>query len=139
MLLWNDDGSVALAEGCTLRPHMSAKELRCVVARLADAPPWDESPDPVIPLPSVGWGNGRLAPVCCLHGDRLHAVVFTVVGVGARRGTADQQRAYLFACAHAQDPAPDTRRCVLLRCGFGTALISTDPRTGTAQLRLTYR
>ena len=39
----------------------------------------------------------------------------------------------------AADPARDSKRGVLLRCPFGVALVATDPRTGDATLRLTYR
>lgn len=95
--------------------------------------------DRVVPLPAMPVVGGRLAPVCSFHGDRLHSVTLCVAAVGTKAATAEQQRAFLFACARVEDPAPDTRKCVSLYCGFGSAVISTDPRTGLAALRLTYR
>ena len=96
--------------------------------------------EPILTFPAFGVSGGRLACVCFLHGDKLHGVEFTVVGVGQRkRGTADQQRALLFQCIRAGDPSRDSKRGVLLRCPFGTALVATDPRSGDATLRLTYR
>ena len=52
---------------------------------------------------------------------------------------ADQQRALLFQCLRCADPSPDSKHGVLLKCAFGNALLATDPRTGGAMLRLTYR
>lgn len=136
MALWNAKGELALGDGLTLRPHMERAALTTALPTLAI----DESvADPIALLPEQTVEGGALAPVCFFHGARLHAVELTVTRVGQRRGTAEQQRALLFALACAQDPAPDTRRPVVLRCRFGTAAISTDPRTGTALMRLTYR
>ena len=136
MALWNAQGSVSFDGGCALRPHMELDEL---LAALPERPPIDDVPDPIVTLPAQTFEGGALAPVCFFHGTRLHAVELTVERVGQKRGTAEQQRALLFACVGASDPAPDTRRPVVLRCGFGTAAISTDPRSGTALMRLTYR
>ena len=143
MQCWDENsGEVRLQAQTGLQAHMSRREL--LAARTAQgaeaALPAPDAGDMLIPFPAFAVPGGRLACVCQMHGDRLHAVEFTVVGVGQRkRGTADQQRALLFQCLRAADPARDSKRGVLLRCPFGVALVATDPRTGDATLRLTYR
>ena len=140
---WDENtGAVQLAEGARLYSHMPRQEVLHAQAAVAQgaALPGGLKTEPVIPSPAFAVPGGRLACVCLLHGDALHAVCFTVVSVGQkRRGTAEQQRALLFQCLRGADPARDSKRGVLLRCAFGTALVATDPRTGDATLRLTYR
>ena len=143
MPFWDENtGAVQLGENARLYAHMPRQELLRAHAALADgaALPAELKTESVIPFPAFAVSGGRLACVCLLHGDRLHAVSFSVAGVGEkRRGTADQQRALLFQCLRGADPARDSKRGVLLRCPFGTALVATDPRTGDALLRITYR
>lgn len=143
MQIWDEtSGEVRLSDSARLFAHMSRAELdqACSAISGDSAPAGDPSTDEIVPFPAFEAPGGRLACVCYLHGGRLHAVELWVAGVGQRkRGTADQQRALLFQCLRAGDPARDSKRGVLLRCPFGTALIATDPRTGDATLRLTYR
>lgn len=140
---WDENsGAVQLSDTVRLTAHMSRAELADAYAALAGTSlsKGGAPNDPIVPFPAFTVPGGRLACVCVLHGDRLHAVAFSVVGVGAKkRGTADQQRALLFQCLRGADPARDSKRGVLLRCPFGTALVATDPYTGDATLRLTYR
>ena len=140
---WDEaSGALQLLEGARLHSHMHRQEVLAVrQALLGDAPAQPPPADgAVVPMPAFAVPGGRLAGLCILHGDKLHAVELSVVSVGQRRrGTAEQQRAFLFQCLRAADPSPDSQRNVLLRCPFGTALIATDPRTGDATLRLTYR
>lgn len=135
------EGTLQLSERASLRAHMSRTELlaaRKALSEGAGAVP--TLSEPIIPFPVFSVPGGKLACVCLMHGDRLHAVDFSVVGVGLkRRGTADQQRALLFQCLRAADPSKDSKRGVMLRCHFGTALVATDPRSGDATLRITYR
>lgn len=143
MQFWDENsGEVRLMDDVRLYPHMPRQELLKAYRKLADTPSKadDMRAEPILTFPAFGISGGKLACVCILHGDKLHAVEFTVAGVGQRRrGTADQQRALLFQCIHAGDPSRDSKRGVLLRCPFGTALVATDPRSGDATLRLTYR
>jgi hypothetical protein len=141
-LFWDENtGAAQLADGARLYAHMPRQEVLRAFAAVAYAqPPAEYKTETVIPFPAFAVAGGRLACVCLLHNDKLHAVSFTVAGVGAkRRGNADQQRALLFQCLRAADPARDSKRGALLRCPFGTALVATDPRTGDATLRMTYR
>ena len=143
MQFWDENsGDVRLGEAAALHAHMSRQDLLLALQKLAGdalrAGDWQKRP--ILAFPPFGVPGGRLACVCFLHGDRLHAAEFSVVSVGLRkRGTADQQRALLFQCVRAEDPSRDSKRGVLLRCPFGTALIATDPHSGDATLRLTYR
>ena len=143
MQFWDENsGEVRLTEEACLRSHMPRQELLEAYRKLTGGPlcagGWQK--EPILTFPAFGVPGGRLACVCFLHGDKLHAVEFSVAAVGQRkRGTADQQRALLFQCLRAGDPSKDSKRSVLLRCPFGTALIATDPRSGDATLRLTYR
>ena len=143
MSFWDENtGVVTLGADVRLFPHMTRKETLAALAALAPLPAQfqRETAGAMIPFPAFAVPGGRLACVCLMHGDRLHATTFSVVAVGLRRrGTADQQRALLFQCLRAADPNRDSKRGVLLRCPFGTALIATDPRSGDAVLRLTYR
>ena len=154
MALWDEQGSILMENGLLLWAHMSANELTGELRSAAKRQPDAFGPqmldrierllgsdafDRVVPLPAMPVVGGELAPVCSFHGDRLHAVSFSVTAVGLKPASADQQRAFLFECAHVQDPAPDTRKCVSLYCGFGSVVLSTDPRSGQAQMRLTYR
>ena len=135
-------GAVQLCEGARLYPQMTRQEVLRAQAAVSGgaALPGEWKTEAVIPFPAFAVAGGRLACVCLMHSDKLHAVSFSVAGVGQRRrGTADGQRALLFQCLRGADPARDSKRGVLLRCAFGTALIATDPRTGDATLRLTYR
>ena len=137
-----NSGEVQLNERARLRAHMPRQELLAARAALAaeGAPVRTPPNEPILPFPAFAVPGGRLACVCFLHGDRLHAVDFSVVGVGSRRrGSAEQQRALLFQCLRAEDRSRDSKRGVLLRCPFGTALVATDPRSGDATLRITYR
>ena len=143
MPFWDENsGVVTLGADARLIPHMSRKDTLAALAALAPFPAdfCSETTGSMIPFPAFSVPGGRLACVCLMHGDRLHAVAFSVVAVGLRRrGTADQQRALLFQCLRAADPNRDSKRGVLLRCPFGTALVATDPRSGDATLRFTYR
>lgn len=143
MQFWDENsGEVCLTDDARLYPHMPRQELLKAYRKLAgeSSVADDLRAEPILTFPAFGVSGGRLACVCFLHGDKLHGVDFTVVGVGQRkRGTADQQRALLFQCIRAGDPSRDSKRGVLLRCPFGTALVATDPRSGDATLRLTYR
>ncbi|MCE5343829.1 MAG: hypothetical protein LLF96_09675 [Eubacteriales bacterium] len=140
MLFWNEaTGEVRLSEKARLYAHMSAAELRQTRATFASEPA-TETDAAIVPFPVFDVPGGRLSCICFLQGGRLHAAEFFVSGVGKHlRRTADRQRAFLFQCLRAADPYPDSRHGVLLRCPFGTALVSTDPRGGEASLRLTYR
>ena len=143
MQFWDENtGAVQLNEEARLYSHMPRQELLKAYEMLGEKPPggWAAAGESIMPFPAFGVPGGRLACVCVLHGDALHAVEFNVVNVGQKkRGTAEQQRALLFACLRGSDPARDSKRGVLLRCPFGTALVATDPHTGDALLRLTYR
>lgn len=143
MQFWDENsGAIQLSEDARLYSHMPRQEvLRARAALAADGPlPGGAQGEPVLAFPAFAVPGGRLACVCLMHGDALHAVEFSVVGVSPKkRGSADQQRALLFQCLRAADPSRDSKRGVLLRCAFGTALVATDPRTGDASLRLTYR
>lgn len=142
MQFWDEDsGAVQLGEDARLYSHMTRQEVLRARAALAEGPlPGGAQNEAVLAFPAFAVPGGRLACVCLMHGDALHAVEFSVVGVSPkRRGSADQQRALLFQCLRAADPSRDSKRGVLLRCPFGTALVATDPRTGDASLRLTYR
>ena len=142
MPFWDETtGAVQLTESARLAPHMTRQDVLRARATFADAAAaGDLKTEAIIPFPAFAVPGGRLACVCLMHGDKLHAVSFWVAGVGQRRrGTADQQRALRFQCLRATDPARDSKRGVLLRCPFGAALVATDPRTGEATLRLTYR
>ena len=135
-------GAVQLCDGARLYPQMTRQEVLRAQAAVSGgaALPAEWKTDTAIPFPVFAVAGGRLACVCQMHGDKLHAVCFSVAGVGQKkRGTADGQRALLFQCLRSADPARDSKRGVLLRCAFGTALIATDPRSGDATLRLTYR
>ena len=143
MPFWDETtGAVRLRGDMCLYPHMPRQELLRVRACLTDAPlAYElETNGAVLPFPAFAVPGGRLACVCVLHGEKLHAVEFWVANVGQRkRGNADQQRALLFQCLRAADPSKDSKRSVLLRCAFGGALVATDPHSGDATLRLTYR
>lgn len=143
MQFWDENsGEVYLNDSVRLYPHMPRTELLAAYATLCGIPLRETAVlnGSVVTFPAFGVPGGRLACVCLLHGDRLHATDFSVVSVGQRkRGAADQQRALLFQCIRAMDPSKDSKRGVLLRCPFGTALVATDPRSGDATLRLTYR
>lgn len=143
MQFWDENsGVVQLNDNMPLLPHMDRQALLALYANLTGEPwpPNIAQNEPILALPAFAVPGGRLACVCLMHGDKLHAAEFTVVNVGQRkRGTADQQRALLFQCLHGNDPSKDSKRGVLLRCPFGTALVATDPRSGDAMLRLTYR
>jgi len=143
MPFWDENtGVVTLGADTRLFAHMTRKEITAALAALAPLPAEFQqvTGGPMIPFPAFAVPGGRLACVCLMHGDRLHAATFSVVAVGnRRRGTAEQQRALLFQCLRATDPNRDSKRGVLLRCPFGAALIATDPRSGDATLRLTYR
>lgn len=143
MQFWDENsGEVRLGDEARLYSHMPRQELLKMLRKLDGGQTFagELKAEPILPMPAFTVAGGRLACVCFLHGDKLHAVEFSVVAVGQRkRGTADQQRALLFQCIRAGDPARDSKRGVLLRCPFGTALVATDPRTGDATLRLTYR
>ncbi len=143
MQFWDENtGAVLLCEGARLYPHMPRQEVLRAQAVVSGgtALPGDMKTEAIIPFPAFAVVGGRLACVCLMHGDKLHAVSFSVAGVGQKkRGTAEGQRALLFQCLRGADPARDSKRGVLLRCAFGTALIATDPYTGDATLRLTYR
>ena len=143
MQFWDENsGEVRLGEAVSLHAHMSRQDMLLALQKLAgDALRTGKlQNESIVAFPTFAVPGGRLACVCFLHGDRLHATEFTVVSVGQRkRGTADQQRALLFQCVRAGDPSRDSKRGVLLRCPFGSALIATDPRSGDATLRLTYR
>jgi len=143
MQFWDENsGEVRLMDDTRLYPHMPRQELLKAYRKFTDTSSQKDVlyAEPILTFPAFGVSGGKLACVCFLHGDKLHAIEFTVVGVGQRkRGTADQQRALLFQCIHAGDPSRDSKRGVLLRCPFGTALVATDPRSGDAMLRLTYR
>ena len=143
MPFWDENtGAVQLTADARLYAHMPGEEVHALCAAMVTeagfyAPPAGEA---MVPFPAFSVPGGRLACVCLLHHERLHAVTFHVVGVGQRkRGTAEQQRALLFGCLWASDPSRDSKRSVLLRCPFGAALVTTDPHTGDATLRLTYR
>ena len=143
MQFWDENtGAVQLGDDVRLYPHMTRQEVLRAQAAVCggETRRGEWKTEAVIPFPAFAVAGGRLACVCLMHGDKLHAVSFSVAGVGQkRRGTADSQRALLFQCLRGADPARDSKRGVLLRCAFGTALIATDPRTGDATLRLTYR
>jgi hypothetical protein len=143
MRFWEEDSGVTwLGKNTRLYPHMPKSELLKICAKLAGnaAEADGRAGGAAVTFPSFAVPGGRLACVCLLRGDRLHAAEFWVAAVGRRRrSTADQQRAFLFECLRATDPAPDSRRSVLLRCPFGAALVATDPLSGDATLRLTYR
>jgi hypothetical protein len=142
MQFWDENsGMLQVSEKAALMPRMTRRELLAVYVQLTGEPPaWAWQAESVLPLPTFAVPGGRLAGVCFLHGDHLHAVELSVSCVGQRkRGTADQQRALLFECLRAGDPSRDSKRGVLLRCPFGTALVGTDPRSGDATLRFTYR
>ena len=143
MQFWDENsGAVQLSEDTRLYSHMPRQELLKAYASLGEKPTagYAAEGESILPFPSFGVPGGRLACVCVLHGNALHAIEFNVVTVGQKkRGTAEQQRALLFACLRGADPAKDSKRGVLLRCPFGTALVATDPHTGDALLRLTYR
>ncbi len=143
MRFWEEDsGVVWLARNTRLYPHMPKKELLKACANLTGngAEAEARAGDAAVAFPSFAVPGGRLACVCLLRADRLHAAEFWVSAVGKRRrSTADQQRAFLFECLRATDPAPDSKKNVLLRCPFGAALVATDPLSGDATLRLTYR
>jgi len=143
MRFWEEDsGAVRLSKDARLYPHMPKSELLEACKALAGnaAGADGRADDAAVALPSFSVPGGRLACVCLLRGEKLHAAEFWVTAVGRRkRFTADQQRAFLFECLRANDPSPDSRRSVLLRCPFGAALVATDPRSGDATLRITYR
>ena len=140
---WDEvSGAVQLGDGARLYSHMPRQEVLAAQALLAPdaAALRGMQNESTLPFPAFSVAGGKLACLCQMHGDKLHAVEFTVVNVGAkRRGTADQQRALLFQCLRCADPSPDSKHGVLLKCAFGNALLVTDPRTGGAMLRLTYR
>jgi hypothetical protein len=140
MQFWNETtGELRLSPKTHLYAHMPAEELWQVRKAFANAPPI-EAEALALPFPAFDVPGGKLCCICFLQGGRLHAAEFTVMGVGKQlRRTAERQRAFLFQCLHAADPYPDSHRGVLLRCPFGTALVTTDPRCGDASLRLTYR
>ncbi len=140
MQFWNDTtGEVRLSPKTRLYAHMSVEELLQEHKAFANAPLADAEAT-VLPFPAFDVPGGRLSCICFLQSGRLHVAEFTVVGVGKHlRRTAERQRAFLFQCLRAADPYPDSHRGVLLRCPFGTALVTTDPRGGEASLRLTYR
>jgi len=143
MHFWDEEsGAVQLTEHARLYAHMPRSAVFAARRTLMGETPLPKGADGdlLLPLPAFMVEGGKLACVCVMHGDQLHAVEFQVVSVGQRRrGNAEQQRALLFQCLRAADPAPDSKRGVLLRCPFGTALVATDPRSGEATLRLTYR
>ncbi len=97
---WDEaSGALQLLEGARLHSHMHRQEVLAVwQALLGDAPaPPPDGESAVLPMPAFAAPGGRLACLCILHGDRLHAVELSVVSVGQKkRGTAEQQRALLF-------------------------------------------
>ncbi len=131
-------GALAFENGLCLLSGSTKKELAEALARLGGSAPtspaWDHLPFPACPV-----SGGLLAPLCFVQEDRLRAVTLTVVAAGQKlTPTAEQQRAFLFACFHAKDPCPDTQRSCVLRTDFGSITLSTDPRLGHALARVTY-
>lgn len=143
MRFWDEtSGAVRLTKAARLYPHMPGEQVRGICrSMLGDAQEVDTRADgDIVALPAFNAEGGRMACLCFLRGNQLHAAEFSVLAVGRRKYcTADRQRAFLFECLRAADPAPDSKRSVLLRCPFGTALVATDPRGGDAILRFTYR
>ena len=142
MRFWNETtGELQFMNGSRLYAHMPETELLKARATLPGAAGFGVPPgETTVPFPAFAVPGGRLSCVCFLKEERLWAAEIWVEGVGKHlRRTAERQRAFLFACLGAADPYPDSHGGVLLRCPFGTALVATDPRTGAATLRLTYR
>lgn len=134
-----EKGTLVFDSGLCLSPRMPLKELaRVKGAQGAGA---GEGGKPaIVALPAQQAMGGRFAPLCLVEGGQLRAVTLTVLSIGQRtRPTADQQRAFLFGCVAAKDPCPDSRRNCEIRCGFGTLLLTTDPRLGQAWLRVEYQ
>ncbi len=150
MPMWDEtSGALQLGRAVRLYAHMPLPELQKMQKALQNGdcqveeacPEADEPPhEAILFLPQVKVPGGRVACVCFLRSATLHAVEMSVVAVGRRKHcTAAQQRAFLFQCLRAVDPARDSRRAVILRCLFGTVMVATDPHSGDAMLRLTYR
>lgn len=132
------EGTLTFEGGLSLQKHMSSKTPATAMPE-GNGEAVSGDPCEMLFLPVQSAGGGFLSPVCIFREDRLVEVSLHVKAVGQRaQPTADQQRAFLFSLINAKDPCPDTKRNVRLRCGFGEVSISTDPRLGSAVLRLTY-
>ena len=94
---WDEvSGAVQLGDGARLYSHMPRQEVLAAQALLAPdaAALRGMQNESTLPFPAFSVAGGKLACLCQMHGDKLHAVEFTVVNVGAkRRGTADQHGA----------------------------------------------
>lgn len=131
-------GTLTFDSGLCLTAHMPQNALIKALQSQGGITP-DLGAGGLLLFPACAAAGGILAPACTLAENALQAVTLSVVSIGGRTApTAEQQRTFLFACIRAKDPAPDTRRPCKLRCEFGSASIYTDPRLGTALLRIVY-
>ena len=143
MRFWDENtGALLLSGKSRLVPYMPMEDVRnaCRILTGQSAVLPDRVDEDTVCFPAFGVPGGRLSCICLMRGGTLHAVELQVAAVGKRaRPDAGRQRAFLFRCLYGDDPAKDSQRGVLLRCPFGTALVATDPRSGDATLRITYR
>ena len=131
-------GALTFETGLSLTPFLSRTDLLAALREAGGTSP-DLGKSGVLSFPSCPVAGGALAAVCFLREDFLSAVTLTAAAVGQRTPlTAEQQRAFLFACFQAKDPCPDTQRNCVLRCAFGTITLCTDPRSGHASARVEY-
>jgi len=136
-----ETGELLLGPDARLYAHMSAEALFRARTALGGVPDGVlAAADEPVPFPVFDVPDGKLSCVCFLHDGKLSAVECQASDTGRhKRRTAERQRAFLFECLGVSDPYPDSLRSVSLRCPFGAALVATDPRSGEATLRVTYR
>ena len=132
-------GALALGRGCSLSARMTEEAVLENRAHLGKS---DVQPKRggMVPFPSIKAGKGRIAPLAIVEGGVLRAVhLWTAATKGRPPQTAHQQRAFLFSLLGCKDPCPDTLKSCHVACEFGSMTLSSDPRTGCALARITYR